>query len=385
MAPLLLNNKKPKIKGDFIVPDYYKDFQCKGKDCKNTCCSGWIVTIPMDEYFKLHGIDCESKLKDKIDRAFRPVYSPTLERYAEMVNNFRGDCPLLMENGYCQLHFECGEEALPSVCRTYPRSIKKDYALEASCSNSCEKTLEMLVRNDLPIIFEKQLLNYYELNQQEKKTEAEQFFYIQLRDVVFNVLSNRNYSLQRRIIKIGELFMALDIDSSSELYNIEWNDFDLKKTDFEYSINTIKNITEWYKENNRNLADMLLEIEEYYGNNKIMDKYLFAVKHFEELIPNHEIIMEKFLINHLFFRQFPFQPYFKTFYDEFIGLSGLYLILRYTSVALMVKKNTLADYIDIMAKLFRVISHSKFEYNISVLLKNEISTDFTSITNLITI
>ncbi|HOO44201.1 MAG TPA: hypothetical protein PKU69_03930, partial [Bacillota bacterium] len=63
-------------KGEFLVPDYYKDFKCKGTECRKTCCSGWQVTIPMNEYFRLHGISCNSELRDKIDKTFRTLSQP---------------------------------------------------------------------------------------------------------------------------------------------------------------------------------------------------------------------------------------------------------------------------------------------------------------------
>lgn len=37
------------IKGEFLVPSYYNRFECKGATCRNTCCSGWSVKIPMKE------------------------------------------------------------------------------------------------------------------------------------------------------------------------------------------------------------------------------------------------------------------------------------------------------------------------------------------------
>jgi hypothetical protein len=381
---LYFNNKKlPKKTSDFIVPGYYKDFKCKGTDCRNTCCSGWKVTIPMNEYFLLHGIECNKDLKDKIDRAFRPIYMPTPERYAEMVNNYYGNCPLLMDNGYCNLHSKCGEEYLPTVCKTYPRSIKTDYAFEASCANSCEKTIELLMDNSNKLNFEILSIDYFEsLN---NLSDTDKSFYSNLRKVVFDIMSNRDYPIQRRILRIGELFTNLDIDNNNDIYALDWNILNLKDTDVDFTIDTMKKITNWYKENNRGLADYLLEVEEYYSNGNLKENYLKALNHFNEILPNSEIVFEKILLNHLFFRQFPFQPYFKTFFDEFIGLSGLYLIIRYVSIPLMVNKNRVQDFIDLQAKLFRVISHSKFEYNIMVLLKNEIPLTFDTITNLITI
>ena len=151
---------KEKVRANFTVPDYYKNFICKGGDCRDSCCVGWKVTIPMDQYFLLHGINCNKKVKEKIDRTFRPILHGNPERYAEIVHTMDGDCPLHKLDGYCLLHETCGEEVLPWVCRYYPRGPRIDYAIEASCANSCEKTLELLFRNEEKITFETKELSF---------------------------------------------------------------------------------------------------------------------------------------------------------------------------------------------------------------------------------
>lgn len=375
--------KKMIVNREFLVPDYYKDFTCKGTDCRNTCCSGWKVTIPMDEYFVLHGLQCNHRIKERIDRAFRPVYRPTPERYAEIAHNYQGNCPLLMENGYCMLHAKCGEEVLPTVCKIYPRSPKSDYAYESSCSNSCERTLELLLDTDTPIQFEIRKLKFKMNPDSPTYSEEEQKFYLELRKACFQILGARSLSLARRIIRVGKLFKALDIDIKYDLHQITWNEIDEDGYDIEYGLNIMKKITEWYKENNATLAEYLIEVEAFYGNSDVKETYLDAVHHFNQIFPNHETIFEKLLINQMFFKQFPFQPKFKTFEDEFIGLAGLYVIIRYLVVPLMRRHHSKEDLIDILSRLFRVVSHSQFEYNIMILLKRENVQDIDSLSRLI--
>lgn len=35
---------------DFLVPDDYADFSCKCGQCRHTCCDGWAVTFPREDY-----------------------------------------------------------------------------------------------------------------------------------------------------------------------------------------------------------------------------------------------------------------------------------------------------------------------------------------------
>jgi lysine-N-methylase len=104
----------------FIVPNYYKNFTCKGHDCRRSCCKGWDVSISMIEYFKLSGMNCSKKLRKRLDNAFYIAKNPTNDRYAIVSKTIEDDCPLHMSNGYCMLQYECGERILPAICHYYP-------------------------------------------------------------------------------------------------------------------------------------------------------------------------------------------------------------------------------------------------------------------------
>lgn len=107
-------------KQSFLVPSYYKNFKCKGFDCRNSCCKGWDVSISMKEYYNLQSMNCSKKLRKHIDRALVIVKNPTKERYAVVTKTVDNDCVLHMPNGYCMLQFECGENILPAICHYYP-------------------------------------------------------------------------------------------------------------------------------------------------------------------------------------------------------------------------------------------------------------------------
>jgi len=355
-------------KGTFLVPNYYKNFNCKTVHCRDSCCVDWLVTITMDQYFLLHGLDVEKELKNKIDRTFRPFEKPTPLRYAEIVHKLDGDCPLHKSDGFCLLHERCDEAALPMVCRTYPRAIKTNYIYEVSCANSCEKTLELLFENNDPIQFEDMILRFKVYKQETTISSVEKVNYRKVRDIIFSNLANRNFSFKDRIVHVGKLLQKLDLDETANIENLEFKTEDYQ-LDFDENYGYFMELTDWFIENNKRLAPYLNRIKDLHRGKNFYEIYISNKNHFENLFDNHEIFFEKLLINDLFYRQFPFQNYTNSFYDEFIAIVGTYSFLRFISINLMENKNSLDEYIDILSSFFTVISHSSFDKNIMILFK----------------
>ncbi|MDD3123846.1 MAG: flagellin lysine-N-methylase [Candidatus Izemoplasmatales bacterium] len=371
-------------KNEYLVPDYYKYFSCKGKECRYTCCSGWKVTIPMNEYFKLHGITCNKKLRENIDRTFRTLPDFTPERYAEIIHNSFGECPLLLANGYCNLHSQLGEEVLPSVCRYYPRGPKVDYAFECSTTNSCERTLELLFETDDLISFEKRRIELKIPLSLGKVKADEKLIYESVRTFVFKILQDRTVSLPDRILKIGKVILELDGDIHTNLLEIDLSILPITK-DIPYVYQIMENVASWFIEKNPNISPFFSDILSYLENKPIEEAYLEIEQHLSEVLPNHEIMFEKMLMNNLFFRQFPFQEFTSNFEEEFVYLCGAYLFTRYLSLGYMRDKSSIDDFVDIMARSFRVIAHFRFERNIFQLLKLQNAISYESLAKLIQI
>ena len=109
---------------DFLIPDYFPDFHCKMGDCRAACCQGWPISISMENYFSLLGMDCPPDLRSRLDVGLRMVEHPTKDEYARFNPRWDGNCPMRMDDGRCSLHAEIGEDSLPEVCRLYPRGIR---------------------------------------------------------------------------------------------------------------------------------------------------------------------------------------------------------------------------------------------------------------------
>ncbi|HAQ57135.1 MAG TPA: hypothetical protein DCR44_07070 [Acholeplasmatales bacterium] len=370
------------VKDEFIVPDYYQAFSCKGPDCRHPCCSGWGVTIPMKQYYNLLGMPADKKLREKLDRAFRPLLQPTPERYAEIAHDYRGECPLRLESGWCMLHARLGEDALPSVCRDYPRGVRTDFANEISCSNSCEKTLELLFANDAPIAFGRFAKPVRLPAQKVGRTAAERALYLKTRAYCFAILENRTFSLSTRILMVGRILHALEADRTVDLGSIDLS-VPVADKDIPLTYRVLQNVSRWFAGQNHSIAEYCRDNESFYRDGDLKTKYETALGHFETVLPNHAILFEKMLVNNLFFRQFPFSDDGASFPDVFTGFAGTYLFVRFLAISMMRTKSTLTDFVDIMATTFRVISHTRFEHNVAVLLRDEDAADFATIAKLV--
>jgi len=375
---LAIHTTENTIKKPFLIPTYYLDFKCKGNDCRNTCCSGWGVTVSMQQYFNLLGLPCDKPLRDKIDRTFRPLMKPSPERFAEIAHNHLGNCPLQMENGYCMLHDQCGEKNLPWVCRHYPRGPRAEYAYESSCSNSCEKTLELLFANNRLMTFTTRELAIDFPNKVAIKTDEEKEYYQRVRSFCFAIMQNRAHPLTTRMMMIGKVLLALDNNKQVDLLTLDLTipPFDINVP---YTYQLLLNFSQIFKDHHSSISEYCQENENYYKEGDLLAKYHSSLTHFEETLPNHEILFEKMMLNQLFFSQFPFSDTAKPFYDEFIGLCGTYLFIRFIAISLMRFSNSLQHFIDVMAKTFRVIAHSSFDRSITSLLKNENATNFATL------
>lgn len=371
----------PSLEREFLVPDYYPRFQCKGASCRNACCSGWGVTIPRDQYYALLGLACGKRLRERLDRAFRPVLDPTPERFAEIVPTYEGGCPLRRPDGLCRLQASLGEEVLPKVCRYYPRGPRLDPMAECSCANSCEATLELLFATPEPLTFSPRKLVFDMPMNPSRRPWNEVEDYRRIRDFCFSLLQDRTFPLSVRILRVGKLLQALDADPAHSL-STDGLPVTAPEADLAFAWGILLRVSRKLIANSRSLADFGEEPEDLPGADSVSAAHDAAENHFRSVLPDGEILFEKMLVNHLFFRQFPFRQYAETLSDEFASLCGTYLFLRYLALVLMRGRTSRTDFVDLSAKAFRFIAHSRFEHNVLVLLREEGATDFDTLSRL---
>jgi len=324
------------ISESFLAPAYYPAFSCKCGDCRATCCHGWNITLSMDDYFRVTGQDCSPELRRKLDVAFRPAENPapTPDRYMMISYNWLGQCPLQREDGYCALHRECGEDAIPEICRRFPRAIRLQPIPEACTSTSCERTIELLLTNDEPFKTTDITLTLRENTFDDSHAaSADPDAYRELRQKVFAILADRTHSLDERLGMIGKTVGAQAVPQFTDAQAAALAGR-LART-----------------------SDALAELSAECGN---------AVIDCPESLT---LYLEKILANHIFYKAFPHSFEKSTANEEMTSLAAVLALMRHFARLDSAGEWDLTRFIDRMAKLFRPIEHSRFDETVVKIVK----------------
>ncbi|HIY63873.1 MAG TPA: flagellin lysine-N-methylase [Candidatus Mediterraneibacter stercoripullorum] len=173
----------------YTVPHYFKQFQCIGGACPDTCCAGWQIQIDpssLRKYRKKKG-PLGPRLRNEID-------------WKEGVfRRYEGRCAFLNEENLCDLYLEGGgEKAFCRTCRMYPRHIEEFEGLrEISLSLSCPEAARLILSQQEPVGF-----LHAENTKQEKPYEEFDFFlFTKLEDsrsLMIQILQNREKPFRLR-------------------------------------------------------------------------------------------------------------------------------------------------------------------------------------------
>ena len=190
-----------------LRPAYYDDFRCLAEGCKISCCKGWNITFGKKDYLSLKrqkgSPDLDARMAGGVRRIRKDAQDDLL--YGEF-NMSGGVCPLLREDGLCQLQMEKDHEALPFVCRTYPRTEKHMLSgyLERSMSPSCEGVLALLW--DLPegvAFLSDPLPRDQHMNVTPPADASMALWFPVVREWCMDLLQNRLFTLPQRIWLMG--------------------------------------------------------------------------------------------------------------------------------------------------------------------------------------
>lgn len=349
---------------NYIVPEYYNYLKCKCGECRHSCCEGWPVRISMKEYYYLLGINCSEKLRTRLDCALKICSEPSNECYAEVSVNWLGICMLHRDDGLCSIQTELGENSLPIVCRRYPRSTKHLAGIyQCSCSNSCERVVELLLNLKEPLSFiEKDLsiLPEFELNLSAREFKCCQ--------KSISIIQKRCLPLPERFINLFQFLSGRNnsfgkpdnLSAAFQLLN-KMNQF------FKYSIS----ICDYCKTSQRYFG---IEEKEKLSEDDLKDvaeKYKSATVHLEAILPDWQIPFEQIIANHMFYNNFPYTENLENTSDAFLSLTITYSFLRFNLLGCLSDQTNSKTLVDYLAAMFRLIEHSDFKYLAVKLLRNE--------------
>lgn len=140
----------PQLNGYYRQPRYFSDFRCKGGDCPNTCCQGWLISWKEEEIEKVKSADISDELRAMIDTSFVPVKEEEKKVAGDGTHKVLLDpeterCPFLTEENLCRIQKEAGEDALSYTCKIYPRRfLVVNNIVYRSCYTTCTPVINAL-------------------------------------------------------------------------------------------------------------------------------------------------------------------------------------------------------------------------------------------------
>lgn len=96
-----------------VVPDWYPRFRCKAGECKHTCCAGWEIDIDEESRARYEALPGE--MGQRVRKAMVADENGAHFRLTEA-----GRCPLLNDNGLCDLILSSGGSVVPDLHRSSP-------------------------------------------------------------------------------------------------------------------------------------------------------------------------------------------------------------------------------------------------------------------------
>jgi lysine-N-methylase len=125
-------------------PRYFPAFRCLAAECEDTCCTGWSVPVDRATYERFAASEDGPLRKAAVELiAISPEGAPA--DYYASIQMRDGQCPFL-EQKLCSLQDRLGDEFLPKVCATYPRTMNLvDGVLEQALQTSCPEAARMVL------------------------------------------------------------------------------------------------------------------------------------------------------------------------------------------------------------------------------------------------
>lgn len=199
-----------------LVPEYMAKFHCLGSACETNCCDyDWLIVIDKATYQKYLDLN-DSILSPKFKNCFELIPDTSSDYYyAKLVKESNGKCPFQTEAGYCAIHQKLGPEYLCGTCNTYPRVVNiVNQELEMSGLTSCPEIARLLFFDSYPIRFTHMEYSsdaqfVYEVFNTDGWKSKWQFYTLNIRNLIMEILQDHTASLTDRLIFTGLFFQKL--------------------------------------------------------------------------------------------------------------------------------------------------------------------------------
>ena len=126
------------------APSYYPLFHCIAGDCKHTCCADWEVDIDPETYDRY--MNMTGAFAERIRSSIVTEDDGSAAGESHFVLRKDGRCPMLRDDGLCDLILELGESSLCKVCTEHPRFFNfRSNTIECGLGLSCEAALSLIL------------------------------------------------------------------------------------------------------------------------------------------------------------------------------------------------------------------------------------------------
>lgn len=122
------------------------EFRCLADRCEDTCCAGLRVPVSEERLRRMREVVAGSPDAERLESNLLPhPNGPPAERaFIQMRSD--GSCPFFDTERFCSLQRRHGEQALPDVCATFPRTLWKwGEHVEVGGSLACPEMARLLL------------------------------------------------------------------------------------------------------------------------------------------------------------------------------------------------------------------------------------------------
>ncbi|MBU2869966.1 flagellin lysine-N-methylase [Colwellia sp. E2M01] len=188
-----------------MEPSFVRSFKCAGETCPDHCCHSWKVTVNKKSYKELKkssNIIIRQLANDNME-----LTRTSVENYAHIKMDDNNNCPFLDENTLCNIHKNCGHQALPHTCQEYPRAFNFfGDQVEASMIMSCPTVTNEVLFNTEAFMFESSSKLITDLNNGKIGGLPEDnlpVWFPTIRDFCFNIMLSEGLSFNERLFIMG--------------------------------------------------------------------------------------------------------------------------------------------------------------------------------------
>lgn len=279
----------------------YDKFKCIADKCKFTCCKGWDINVDTNTYNKWKE---KSELNYLLDNV-RFIISNGENSYL-IKKETKGVCPLLSDEGLCNIVINHGEEYLSSTCKSFPR-IENNFedVKEVTLSCSCPEVVNIISNMKEKIYIESNKALSY----------IEDFGALQIREALVNIIQREDITLENKLVlSYNILFNILNSDDLDYEALIEILENYKSKNYIKEELNKYKDYEK--KDNIKDLKEinsLFIDIIENYKNISLFEEclkdiYKFAKeinidklfnnwKEFKTLFKDYELLIENSIVS----------------------------------------------------------------------------------------